>query len=114
MHASSSSRQHITPPPLALSPLTYLHFLPAPHRYAARDLILDPSRTETDDPHGYVDAINKISRETTVPMTYIPGGGAIFFAGRDQHFGNASPQQQADCWQGLQRLGFRRQRVLQR
>ena len=46
-------------------------------------------------------------------MTYIPGGGAIFFAGRDQHFGNASPQQQADCWQGLQRLGFRRQRVLQ-
>ena len=44
---------------------------------------------------------------------YIPGGGAVFFAGRDQHFGFASPKQQAACWEGLQRLGFRRQRVLQ-
>ena len=80
--------------------------------YAAKDLILDPARTEHDDPHGYVEAIRKISNDTTVPMTYIPGGGAIFFAGRDEHFGNATPKQQAACWEGLQRLGFRRQKVL--
>jgi hypothetical protein len=46
-------------------------------------------------------------------VAYIPGGGAVFFAGRDQHFGTASVRQQADCWEGLQRLGFRRQRVIQ-
>ena len=81
--------------------------------YAASDLILDPARTEHEDPHGYVDAIAHIAKETTVPMAYIPGGGAVFFAGRDQHFGSASPEQLAACWERLQRLGFRRQRVPQ-
>lgn len=81
--------------------------------YAVRELILDPARTEHDDPNGYVDIIRKLSHETTVPMAYIPGGGAVFFAGRDQHFGGASVKQQADCWESLQRLGFRRQRVIQ-
>ena len=57
--------------------------------YAARELILDPLRTEHDDPNGYVEAIQKLSVESTVPMAYIPGGGAVFFAGRDQHFGDA-------------------------
>ena len=46
-------------------------------------------------------------------MAYIVGGGAVFFAGRDLHFGRATPAQQEQCWQGLQRLGFKRQRVLQ-
>ena len=40
--------------------------------YAARDLILDPARTEHDDPNGYVKAIESIVRETTVPMAYAP------------------------------------------
>ena len=62
--------------------------------YAARDLILDPARTEHDDPNGYVEAITRLSDETRVPMAYIPGGGAVFFAGRDQHFGQASVKQQ--------------------
>ena len=57
--------------------------------YSARQLILYPARTEHDDPNGYVEAIRKLSVESTVPMAYIPGGGAVFFAGRDQHFGDA-------------------------
>ncbi len=52
--------------------------------HARRAELLDPARSETDgDPHGYADAIARVSRETTVPMAYIVGGGAVFFAGRD-------------------------------
>ena len=52
--------------------------------HARRAELLDPARSETDgDPHGYADAITRVSRETTVPMAYIVGGGAVFFAGRD-------------------------------
>ena len=52
--------------------------------HARRADLLDPARSETDgDPHGYADAIARVSRETTVPMAYIVGGGAVFFAGRD-------------------------------
>ena len=79
--------------------------------HAHRGLLLDPSRTNKEDPHGYVKAIDTIARETKVPMTYIVGGGAIFFAGREFHFGDATPEQQAACWERLGRLGFRRQRV---
>ena len=35
--------------------------------YAARELILDPLRTEHADPNGYVEAIRKLSIESTVP-----------------------------------------------
>lgn len=80
--------------------------------HASRELLLDPARTESDDPHGYEAAIARISRETSVPMAYVVGGGAVFFAGRDLHFGPASPAQQKSCWEELQRLGFRRQKVL--
>ena len=45
-------------------------------------LPLGPQRTVTDDPHGYTDAIDRLSRQTNVPMAYVPGGGAVFFAGR--------------------------------
>jgi len=45
-------------------------------------LPLGPQRTVTDDPHGYKDAIDRLSRQTNVPMAYVPGGGAVFFAGR--------------------------------
>ena len=52
--------------------------------HARRAELLDPARSETDgDPHGYADAITRVSLETTVPMAYIVGGGAVFFAGRD-------------------------------
>ena len=48
-----------------------------------------------------------------MPIVYVVGGGAVFFAGRDIHFGDASPAQQARCWSELGRLGFRRKRMLQ-
>jgi len=50
--------------------------------FAQREMLLDPQRTVTDDPHGYKDAIDRLSRQTNVPMAYVPGGGAVFFAGR--------------------------------
>ena len=46
-------------------------------------------------PTRYVAAIERITRETKVPMAYVVGGGAVFFAGRDIHFGSATPAQQA-------------------
>ena len=79
---------------------------------AERALLLDPTRTESDDPHGYVEQIARIAKETRVPMEYVVGGGAVFFAGRDFHFGDASPLDLKRCWDELRRLGFRRQRVL--
>ena len=45
-------------------------------------------------------------------MTYVIGGGAVFFAGRDLHWGKASAAEQKRCWDALKRLGFKRQRVL--
>ena len=81
--------------------------------YDLRERLLDPERTETDDPNGFVEAVERVSRETHVPMAYVVGGGAVFFAGRDLHFGFATPAQQAECWKQLGKLGFRRQKVLQ-
>ena len=80
--------------------------------YAQRAQLLDPARTEIDDPQGVIGTIERVARETHVPMAYVVGGGTVFFAGRDMHFGNASPAQQARCWDELRRLGFRRTRVL--
>jgi len=81
--------------------------------YDSRDMILDPTRTDTADPQGLEAKVQKISRETHVPLVYIVGGGAVFLAGRERHFGDANPSQQEQCWRELGKLGFRRQRVLQ-
>merc|ERR1719460_2505713 len=75
--------------------------------YDHRHLILDPARTETSDPQGLEAKVLKISRDTNVPLVYIIGGGAIFLAGRERHFGNATPSQQEQCWRELSKFGFR-------
>ena len=80
--------------------------------YAQREHLLDPMKTEAADPHDFVNAVARISRDTHVPMVYVVGGGAVFFAGRDVHFGDATPAEQARCWQELQRLGFRKHRMI--
>ena len=46
-----------------------------------RDDILDPARSDADDPDGYAGKIAAISQETSVPIVYVVGGGAVFFAG---------------------------------
>jgi len=65
--------------------------------YNSRDMILDPARIDTSDPQGLEAKVMRISRETHVPMVYIAGGGAVFLAGRERHFGNASLSQQEQC-----------------
>ena len=105
LRCAEAASDHIADGRLRTELMQFLHGL--------RDDILDPSRTEAEDIHGHVGAVRKIAEETHVPMAYVVGGGAVFFAGRDIHFGDASPAQQAKCWSELGRLGFRRKRMLQ-
>jgi hemoglobin len=81
--------------------------------YSKKDMILDPMRIDTSDPQGLEAKVQKISQDTNVPVVYVVGGGAVFLAGREQHFGDATPAQQERCWRELGKLGFRRQRMLQ-
>ena len=104
LRCAEAASDHIADGGLRTELMQFLHGL--------RDDILDPSRTEAEDIHGHVGAVRKIAEETHVPMAYVVGGGAVFFAGRDFHFGDATAGEQARCWAELKRLGFRRQRVL--
>ncbi len=104
LRCAEAASDHIADGRLRTELMQFLHGL--------RDDILDPSRTEAEDIHGHVGAVRKIAEETHVPMAYVVGGGAVFFAGRDFHFGDATAGEQARCWAELKRLGFRRQRVL--
>ena len=64
LRCAEAASDHITHQPLRTALMQCV--------FSARDLILDPARTVHEDPHGYVDAIAHIAKETTVPMAYVP------------------------------------------
>ena len=70
--------------------------------FDARDWILEPVRTNTDPAQQKTSAtVDRISRETTVPMLYVPGGGAIILGGC-----TATAAQKHRCQDEMAKAGF--------